>query len=232
MVSANTRLHKAPLTEAHLDAADYLFRNHMPLWRDMVTGFAALARVLPGFDRPTVMLKVTTVNALYRAGVMDKHLLRIASHITQVMAVEAETCIDPGLVSRLGALPREDQSGIERTYRSFASKFAHFFVNAAAFPIYDKFSCKMARYHIYGIDICDAPSYECHVDRVAMLQAEVGDAYQYAELDHYLWLAGEYWEWLRDHDASIDQEARGLFAHPPTREAENALATIARGQKP
>lgn len=227
MTNAKTCRLKMPLAEAHIMAAGYLYREHMPLWRDMDAALAELAAALPGFDRPTVMLKVTTVNALYRAWVFDTHLLRVASHISQVMATEVEPWVDPGLVTRLAALPRKNGPGIERRYKSFASKFAHFFVNPAAFPIYDTYACKTVHHHLLGIATCDDPPYDRYVDRVAMLRAEVGGAYHYTELDHYLWLSGEYREWLNDHDAGIDPEARSLFAHPPTHEAEKALAILA-----
>jgi hypothetical protein len=55
---------------------------------------------------------------------------------------------DHELVERLAFLPKSQERQRQMNHLSFASKFAHFFVDTELFPIYDSFAAKMLIHHL------------------------------------------------------------------------------------
>lgn len=114
------------LTMAQIEAAN---RLHQQLLQWQITDCALhkLKVQFPGFDRESALLKVTVINQLYGTNVYA--VVRMAEHITEVMC-QASTMDDVGFVNEIATL-----SDMKPT--SFASKFAHFFIDEERFPIYD-----------------------------------------------------------------------------------------------
>src|SRR5690349_6766320 len=126
-----------PLSMSQIDAANRLHRQ-LSQWQVTDDALRALKDRFPGFAIDATLLKVVAVNQLYGTNVYA--VVRMAQHIAEVM-LEASHMDDAGLVEELAAL-----SGMKHT--SFASKFAHFFIDVERFPIYDSYAVKMVAYHL------------------------------------------------------------------------------------
>jgi hypothetical protein len=96
---------------------------------------------------------------------------------------------------------------------SFASKFAHFFIDMERFPIYDSYAVKMVAYHLgrHGQDRKTEYPYKAFIEDLHRLRNNARLSCTARELDHYLWLAGLYQVWLRDPDSPINIEVKKLF---------------------
>jgi len=121
---------------------------------------------------------------------------------------------DADLVERLASLN-------ERKHRSFASKFAHFFINMERFPIFDSFALKMVAYHLgsQGQVRDSTHPYKAFVENIHRLKRFAGLSCTTKELDRYLWLAGLYQEWSRNPDSQINAEVAEMFKTPSSKVA-------------
>lgn len=208
-----------PISQSQIDAANRLHR-YLPTWAATEKGFERLRNDLPAFDLPAVLMKSAAVNDLYSTRVY--RIWRMALHITQVIS---ELPDDPvGAVLTIGRLP----GGGGQTHRSFASKFCHFFIDPDRFPIYDSYCEQMVRHHLGKTEAmsnsCEPyRAFKANIDRLRKLSRI--DA-SYRELDRYLWLVGQYRDWLENgEDAQINTELRELF-EDPCPEAADALGVL------
>jgi hypothetical protein len=194
-----------PLTMTQIETAN---RLHTKLIQWQVTDRAlhTLQETLPGFDIEATLLKVVAVNQLYGTNVYA--VARMAQHVTQVMQ-NASGMEDTDLVEELAAL-----NG--RKHRSFASKFAHFFIDMERFPIFDSFAVKMVTYHLgaRGLARDSAHPYRVFVENICRLKKYAGLSYTTRELDRYLWLAGLYQAWCRNPASQINAEVAEMFKSP------------------
>src|SRR5260221_751585 len=126
-----------PLYMSQIEAASRLHRQLLQ-WQITDCALHALHVHFPGFDAEATLLKVVAVNQLYGTNVYA--VIRMAQHIAKVMS-EADNMEDADLVEKLASLTA-------RKHRSFASKFAHFFIDMERFPIYDTYAVKMVAYHL------------------------------------------------------------------------------------
>src|SRR6185312_11644177 len=125
------------LTMRQIEAAN---RLHAKLVQWQVTDRAlhTLQESLPGFESETTLLKVAAINQLYGTNVYA--VVRMAQHVTAVMQ-DANGIEDADLVEKLATLTGQKHC-------SFASKFAHFFIDKKRFPIYDSYAVKMVGCHL------------------------------------------------------------------------------------
>src|SRR5947209_9662363 len=121
----------APLSMTQIEAANRL-HGKLLQWQVTVRALHTLQENLPGFDIEVTLLKVAAVNQLYGTNVYA--VVRMARHVTGVMQ-EARGMEDADLVEELASLTG-------RKHRSFASKFAHFFIDMERFPIFDSYAEK------------------------------------------------------------------------------------------
>jgi hypothetical protein len=149
------------------------------------------------------------INSLYGTNVYA--IPRVANHIVEVMARVNVEFAGPELVEQLAVtLPVGKVKG--RRHYSFASKFAHFFVDPQRFPIMDKFAKEMLKFHLgRGFTSNSVHPYLAFCKNYELLKKEVGFTGSNRELDHYLWLAGEYLAWRKNRKAQINGDARSLF---------------------
>lgn len=211
-----------PLSMSQIEAANRL-HNKLLQWQITDQALHALHVNLPGFDIEVTLLKVVAINQLYGTNVYA--VIRMAQHVTEVMQV-ANRMEDADLVKELASL-----NG--RKHRSFASKFAHFFINMERFPIYDSFAVKMVAYHLggQGGEAGDsAHPYRTFVENIHRLKSYAGLSCTTKELDHYLWLAGLYREWLRNQDSQINAEVAEMFKNQSV-EVTAELAILSSGDK-
>jgi len=194
-----------PLSIAQIEAANRL-HGKLLQWQVTDRALHTLQENLPGFDIEATLLKVVAVNQLYGTNVYA--VVRMAQHVTEVMQ-DVGGMEDADLVERLASLN-------ERKHRSFASKFAHFFIDMERFPIFDSYALKMVIYHLRpeGQVIDSAHPYRAFVENIHRLKCYAGLSCTTRELDRYLWLAGLYQAWCRDTASQINTEVAEMFKSP------------------
>jgi hypothetical protein len=186
-----------------------------------------LAETLPSNTDPEqVLLKAAALNQLYQTRVFALHAM--AGHLASVFSAEP-TCEDEcGLVERVSHL---DASG--RDHESFAAKYCHFFVDTARFPLYDKYARATVRLHLgSGRYRCTTTkqSYRNFYLDVAGLRALLDFNPTVRELDHYLWLRGQ-WE-ANSQGKPVGAEVASLFERPTRDNDVRALLGAMCGSNP
>lgn len=200
-----------PLLASQVKAAIKIHRR-LQQWVTSERVLDLVAERFPAFGREETLLKVVAVNQLYGTNVYA--VPRLAEHIVGLMAAKPKR--DGELVERIAALPtRAGQR--PRRHLSFAAKFAHFFIDAKLYPIYDSYAAKTVTYHLGPkliVTSADHP-YSAFERNFRELKDRAGVDYSTRELDRYLWLAGQYREWRTRPNVSISVEVANLFATPP-----------------
>jgi len=132
------------------------------------------------------------------------------------------------VVERIATLPRVPGQKSSRRHWSFASKFAHFFIDQERFPAYDQYAVAMVNFHLgrKGLVRDERNPYRAFVENVRRLRSLHGLCFSAEELDRYLWLSGL----CREHrkrgaKAQINAEVRTLFENPSP-EVKQALAEL------
>ena len=205
---------RVPLTQEQVDAADQLqsklkgWKLYEGILRDLADRFPSncdLAHVLP---------KAITLNALYATGILA--IQQMARHITNV----AESSSDYSRPEFADEIARLTNLGPQRKTRnclSFASKYCHFFVDSQRFAILDAYAANALVVHL-GKDAVRLGRYADYLNAVDRLIAAAGLRRNYAELDHYLWLAGQRIAYNRGSaegkPRAINAEVLPLFDHP------------------
>jgi len=184
--------HGLVLTTERLAAARRLFEADAE-WQAMEQLFDELRTAYPSNrDLKAVLLKASVINALYATNVWA--IRAMARHICDVFSGDAGDP-DAGLVGRIAELA---VGGRVRHFVSFASKYAHFFVDPGRFLILDYYAGQAVAVHLGArrVDPADwTPDYPTFVQRVETLRRRDGITVSNRELDHYLWLYGCW----RDH---------------------------------
>lgn len=213
-----------PLSVAQIDAAGRI-RAHMGEWIRSDEALAVLRARLPTFEPATVLLKVVAVSTLYGAKLWTP--VRMAEHVVRVLTGIDVTKAGPELVETIAALPAASAAEKPKRHRSFASKFAHFFLDAERFPILDRYADAMARLHLGDAAVREPERpYAAFAANFRRLMGEAaGWRGSSRALDRYLWVAGLYREWRKNPEAPINAEARRLFESPPPT-VECDLATL------
>lgn len=178
-----------PLSREQIDAANCLY-NQLTQWKTADNALWALAEGFPQWDVASSLLKVAAVNQLYATNLYA--VMRMAEHVALLMAHPCPEIEDAALVERIAKLPTTSEEHKPRRHYSFASKLAHFFVDANRFPICDSLAVPMVEYHL-GRDNCvrdDAQPYQAYVENLRRLSQYAGLAWSGRDLDKYLWLAG------------------------------------------
>ena len=146
---------------------------------------------MPDFDPAAVLLKVVAVNSLYGTNVYAVD--RAAQHICEVLDGVELASVVPQLGEDIAAIPPLPGGNVSR-YRSFASKFAHFFIDHDRFPIHGSFAAKMLRAHLGR----DAPAPDSGATYMTIeaafrrLAHSAGLQLDSRRLVRYLWIVGRY----------------------------------------
>jgi hypothetical protein len=215
---------QVPLLPSQLKAAASL-RDLMPNWCDTDGALHFLDISLPSFDLHSVLVKTAAINQLYNTRLLD--IPAMARQIAGMQIPPPANTNPVTFVEALAVLPDPPVTGREVKYISFASKFAHFFVKPNLYPICDSYAEYMVKYHL-GQSARRNPHetrYAAFVRGIHALQAASGVDATLADLDHYLWLAGQYVKWRSNPQAPINKEVAHLFADP-FQDAKNALAAL------
>ena len=126
-------------------------------------------------------------------------------------------------------MPKAPGQKRDRRHLSFASKFAHFFIDRERFPIMDKYAAEMVGLHLGRKDaVRDAKHpYVAFCQNLIVLRSLARLNCSTRELDHYLWIAGEHRAWFRNSKAQINVELRHLSEALPSA-ARQDLKVISR----
>jgi hypothetical protein len=173
--------------------------------------------IFPGWSPEASLLKVTAINQLYSTNIFA--VGRMAEHIVAVMHATPSTHYDVDLVESIAKVQRNVGVSDYRHHTSFASKFAHFFVDADRFVIYDAIAIQMVKYHLgrgrYKQDT--KHPYQAFVRNLGRMRTYANLTCSNRDLDHYLWVAGQYRKWRNSgREAPINAELRLLFTDPPS----------------
>ena len=194
-----------PLTMAQIEAANRL-HGKLLQWQVTDRALHALEENLPGFAIEATLLKVVAVNQLYGTNVYA--VVRMAQHVTEVMQ-DASGIEDTDLVEELASLAGQKHC-------SFASKFAHFFIDKERFPIYDSYAVKVVAYHLgkHGQVRNAVKPYKAFIENLRRLRNNAQLSCTTRELDHYLWLEGLYRAWCKNKALKINAEVKETFNSP------------------
>lgn len=217
-----------PLTPAQIAAAGTL-RKQLASWATADRALHLLATRCAGFTPEATLLKVVAINQLYGTNVYAT--ARMAAHVAAVMAQHPpapapDQEADIALVERIADLQATDTQKHPRKHRSFASKFAHSFIAADRFPIYDEYAVRTVNLHLGNARHKEPQHpYRAFVRNLHLLRERANLSCTLVELDRYLWLAGLYHEWQHNQAAPINVEVATLFV-TATHENRTELAML------
>jgi hypothetical protein len=203
-----------PLTSSQIDAAcEFWNDNHLE-----VKEFAQLRRCFPE-PHEAVTLKAVAVNALYQGGIIA--IGPIAEYLESKLPPLHDFTV--GLIEEMAT---EISTITKDRHHVFLSKFAHFFLNSDL-PILDRFAEWMVERHLGLKHSCDPKRYFIFAANIQKLKKEAGLTCSWEELDHYLWIAGEYWCWKRNPKTRIYRELRDHFERLKTNpDTESTLSEL------
>lgn len=149
-----------------------------------------LSSAVPAFDGPATLVKTIAVNALM--GTQIYALIAMASHVEGIVEKRDPAEAGPELIDEIGNFTHAER---KRNCISFASKFAHFFIDSARFPIKDDYATKMVKFQLQKVSSVSDGTYVGFFNDVDALRKEYDlVTISYRELDHYLWRSGKYRE--------------------------------------
>ena len=202
--------------------------DRLPQWCLADRALAALAQRLPGWTPEEVVVKAVTVNSLYGTNVFA--IMRMAEHIVTIMAAAGSHLPSVELVEAIARLPKPNAGAKDRSHWSFASKFAHFFIDPSRFPIYDWYALMTVRYHLGRAWQPDAVRpYRSFVEGFDQVKDLAELPAGTREFDRYLWIAGQHRYWQAKPHALINGELRRLFEAPGDAAADLQAVCLGMG---
>lgn len=194
-----------------IEAVERLFPK-LKEWQRPLAALEMLAEKVPGFGTSATLLKTVAVNELMATQIYA--LVAMASHVQDTLDGVDLTRAGPELVDKIADFEHKEK---KRACLSFASKFAHFFIDPDRFPMKDKYATKMVKFHL-GTRKGVKDSYAAFISGIEELRSRDGlGSVSYAKLDHYLWFAGKY-------RASLGKppfEKRARKRTPQTKDGDN-----------
>lgn len=199
-----------PLSSLQIQAASKL---HSRLKQRAATdaALAALGERFPDFGLEAVLLKVSSINQLYDTNLYA--IKSLADYIARIMAQVDTATAKPELVEWLAAYPVGAKQRNRWTRLSFASRFAHFFIDPERFPPVDSSTASMVELHLGRRNRVRNKThlYQAYVTNRNTLKRLAKLSCTSRELDCYLRLAGLYLVRQKHPKAQIDAEVDLLF---------------------
>lgn len=205
-------------TVAQIEASRKLYMHEkMEYWRLQDKILTELKDEHPGLaDQQLTFIKATLVNSFYNARYSDieKVTSWIVAQEPKLPEVYRNTVSNDDVkridLVRSIALRGRTKGTNEIDGYVFASKFAHFFLDAEAFPIYDQYARLVVHIHIDDLNEDEKPNssygrsykrffqfYKKFFRLKHQLEQRDGISYSTKTLDHYLWSAGQYIAWKK-----------------------------------
>ncbi len=176
-------------------------------WKTVDATLCLVATQLPEFSLPATLAKVTLVNALYYTNVFA--VARVAAHFAELLKREDREAWSPEFVEQLAKVQLGSGGKVKRLI-SLASKFAHFFMDAKKFPIYDDCARQAILLHLPVRRSELISSYSAYCQAFSQLAHAGGVPDEPRRLDRYLWMRGQYEEFKKRGKAS-NGELDALF---------------------
>lgn len=188
-----------PLTQNQIEAAARFWKDGH--WESKEFGLLRTA-----FPNPleAISIKAIAVNILYGTNIFA--ILKVAECVERVLTRTHSTGSDlvEELVSEIVTVTKQ------RNY-SFASKYGYFFIDPKL-PILDGFAEWMVQRHIGNqLGSHDVRRYHKFCEDLETLKDIAGLSCSCADLDPYLWVAGEYWYWLEHPKYKINGDLKTQF---------------------
>lgn len=203
-------LEPRPLVPSQVDAATALLARcpGLQLTRKTIRRMHAQ---MPGFDEQACLAKTAVVNSLYSTGVLD--VWGVARHVQGILTRADVGKAGPELVDPMAAVPGPDGKIVPRRFTSFASKFAHFFIDSERFPILDSYvEQRMAWHRGCGLRAEPGRRYQEFWCAFMSLKDSSGlESRGNEELDGYLWLSGQIASAQDKPEVRIGLEVRALM---------------------
>jgi hypothetical protein len=202
-----------PLTQSQIDAASRFWADG---WES--EELAQLKQAFPERDN-AIRIKAIVVNPLYGTNIFA--ISKVAEILERLLA---ETCTTGPL------LVEELVDGVKtvtgRANYSFVAKFGHFFVDANL-PILDSYAEKMVVWHLGQAQSQNSKRYLKFCENIEKLSELAGLTCNCAELDAYLWIAGEYQSWSKKKKQEISSYLKPFFERlQESPESEPALRDL------
>jgi hypothetical protein len=205
-----------PIESTRVAAAVQLF-SRMPSVATSEEALVRLAEVMRDFEIASTLVKVAAVNQIYATNLYAVY--RMAERIAEVYANRPEWTY--ATVDEVAALPAASNQKRSHRHLSFASKFAHFFVDRSRFPLLDRHALRAAGFHLgrqlFADDVIT--SYEAFAREVVRMRKEAGLTCSLSDFDKYLWLLGQ---WLVVQSQSKETAQLGSEVSSMLREATGA----------
>ena len=204
-----------PLTQAQVESASHVYLN-LVQWRLSDSALDKLAASVPDFTAEACLLKTVAINAIYGTQLLATG--RMSKHIEEVLGNANPAKAGPELVEVIAKLPPRDGER-QRTLVSFGSKFCHFFIDPARFPIYDEAVREALKLHLgsktYQTD--KTKPYLAYCANLERLREGASLHCGTKELDRYLWLTGMFMRWVKERSkgsARVNAELKHVFESP------------------
>lgn len=194
----------------HLEAAQYLYER-LPEWNQTDEAFRELRDAFPGFLLKEVFVKVAAVVGLY--GIQRLSVPRMAVKLTGTLKEIGTREVTAALVEN--EIAPLAVNGRQIRYRSFASKFAHFFLQSHSgdcVPIYDQHSVRLVAMHSGRSEAVAGRDYVTFAEAHATVRNRNGLTCTNKQLDQYLWMAGVLGKGKPDAAEPRNDELRLLLA--------------------
>jgi len=202
---------QVPLRPEQIKAAQAIYSNYTEDWRRTDAALADLKEKMPGFKSSAALVKAAAVNSLYGTNVYA--ISAAARRVEDLLDGKNLRSAGPELVEEMASIRLPE--GKVRHCPSFASKFAHFFIDYDRFPIYDSYAVKMLRDHLGHDALASEPTYMAFEKAFRTLAREVDLGSDTRQLDRYLWIVGEYREWLKNPKSVHSELRRQVFETDP-----------------
>jgi hypothetical protein len=203
-----------PLKQSQIDAAKKFWAGG---WESKE--FEQLRTAFPN-PLDAVRIKAIVLNALYGTNIIA--ISRVADRVELVLKTNRLT--GAALVERRVS---EIRGVTKRGEYSFAAKYAHFFIDSSL-PILDSFAEWMLGRHLgRQLQSKDARRYHRFTEDIETLKRVAGLNCNCADLDAYLWAAGEYWYWKGHRTYKISGDLKLRFENlQENPSAESLLAAL------
>lgn len=188
-----------PLKQSQIDAAK-------EFWKEDGWESKEFEQLRTAFPNPldAVKIKAIVLNDLYSTNIIA--ITQAADCVERVLRANLWT--GPDLVEHL---VNEIRGVTNQRNHSFAAKYAHFFIDPKL-PILDGFAEWMVGRHLgRRMQSKDARRYHRFAEDIETLKRVAGLTCDCAELDAYLWVAGEYWYWKKHPNYKINNGLRLRF---------------------
>jgi len=185
-----------PLAQSQIDAASRFWAG----WesRELVQ----LKQAFPE-RHDAIRVKAVVLNTLYGAHVIA--IYKVAGLLEKLL--EKTHTTGPLLVEEL-------VDGIKKitglAHYVFVAKFGHFFVDSNL-PILDSYAEEMAAWHLGQAQSRKPERYIRFCENIETLSKLASLTCDCAELDAYLWVAGEYRAWLKNSKRKISSDLKPCF---------------------